>query len=385
MNSQKNINKVSKEAHAYTPGLKVKRSIKVRKTRKLPILGEVYVKEGNEVNYNTVVAKTQISGDPEIVRAAMLLGIDSEDLPMYMDKKEGDRVSNGEVIASYSTMFGLFKKQVYSPIDGIVETVSDASGQVIIRGLPVPVEIDAYIPGKIVEVLSGEGVIIETNAALIQGIIGVGGEAHGEIKMAVKSPREVLTAELISPEDKGTILVGGSIVTLEALRRGIEVEVSCIVAGGVRYNDLTTLIGEPIGVAITGHEEVGLTLIVTEGFGKINMSERTFKLLKHFEGYIASVNGATQVRAGVLRPEIIIPNEEHSGEISGDKLTVGMIPGTLVRIIRTPHFGAIGKVVSLPIELQQITTKSQVRVLEVELEDGNVVTVPRANVEIIEE
>ena len=62
-----------------------------------------------------------------------------------------------------------------------------------------------------------------------------------------------------------------------------------------------------------------------------------------------------------------------------------MIPGTPVRIIRQPYFGAIGKVVSLPVELQQLESESHVRVLNVELDEGNIVTIPRANVEIIEE
>jgi len=71
--------------------------------------------------------------------------------------------------------------------------------------------------------------------------------------------------------------------------------------------------------------------------------------------------------------------------VFGDDLTAGMVPGTPVRIIRQPYFGAIGKVVDLPVELQKVESESYVRVLNVELEDGRVVTIPRANVEIIEE
>jgi hypothetical protein len=55
-----------------------------------------------------------------------------------------------------------------------------------------------------------------------------------------------------------------------------------------------------------------------------------------------------------------------------------------VRIIRQPYFGTIGKVSSLPVELQRLKSESYVRVLDVELDDGTIVTVPRANVEIIE-
>jgi len=382
-----NEDKASKEAYAYTPGLKVKQAVTVSKTRRLPIQGEVYVKVGDEVKYDTVVAKTQISGDPEIINVAALLGFASKpsDLPAYMKKEVGEKVSEGEVIAGYSVLFGLLKKWATSPIDGVIESTSTVTGQVVIRGNPIPVEVEAYIPGKVVNVLPGEGVVIETNAAFIQGIFGIGGETHGKIKMAVDYPDDELTADLITPEDKGVVLIGGSMVTLEAIRRGVEVDVSCIVAGGVRHEDITTFIGEEVGVAITGHEEVGLTLIITEGFGRMRMSQRTFDLLKSFEGYMASVNGATQIRAGVLRPEIIIPHEEGFEQTSGDELAAGMVPGTSVRVIRPPYFGAIGKVVNLPVELQQIQTRSRVRVLDVELEDGKIVTVPRANVEIIEE
>jgi hypothetical protein len=63
----------------------------------------------------------------------------------------------------------------------------------------------------------------------------------------------------------------------------------------------------------------------------------------------------------------------------------GLTAGLPVRIIGPPYFGAIGHVTNLPVDLQTVETESKVRVLEVELEDGGKVTVPRANVELIEE
>jgi hypothetical protein len=53
-------------------------------------------------------------------------------------------------------------------------------------------------------------------------------------------------------------------------------------------------------------------------------------------------------------------------------------------VIRHPYFGALGKVTGLPSALQVLESQSKARVLEVELEDGNKVIVPRANVEMIE-
>jgi len=376
--------KKAEEAHAYTPGLKVKKAMKVDKIRRLPILGEVFPNVGDKVDYDDIVARTEISGDPEIVKASMLLGLEPEDLLRFMNKKVGDTVEKGEQMAFYSALFGLIKKSVESPIDGTVESISEITGQVILRGAPIPVEVDAYIPGTVVEVMPREGAVIETNAAFIQGIFGIGGETHGDIHVVVDDNAQVVEADMIKPEHEGNVLIGGSLVTLDALKKAVEVGVSAIVSGGIRHDHLTTFTGEEIGVAITGQEEVGITLIITEGFGKMAMSLRTFELLREFEGYLACVNGATQIRAGVLRPEIIIPHMEHvEGEV--EELSQGMVPGTPIRIIRQPYFGAIGKVHSLPVELQQLESESKVRVVNIELEDGEVVMVPRANVEIIEE
>jgi hypothetical protein len=372
-------------AHAYTPGLKVKRYTLVSKTRRLPILGEVFVKKGDVVDHDLILAQTELSGDPEIVKASMLLGVEPEDLPRYMHKMKGEYIEEGELLASYTAFFGLIKKRVESPVAGTIESLSEVTGQVIIRGTPIPVEVDAYIPGKVVEVLPKEGAIIETYAAFIQGIFGIGGEDQGKIKIAVGSPDDILTVDAINHEDRGAILVGGSLVTLDAINKCVEVGVSCIVVGGIRHEDLVSFTKEEIGVAITGQEELGVVLIVTEGFGKMRMSQASFDLLKDFEGSNASVNGETQIRAGVLRPEIIIPQEEVSAKGFVEELSSGMVPGTPVRIIRQPYFGAMGEVVRLPVELHQVESESHVRVLDVKLSDGGIVTVPRANVEIIEE
>jgi hypothetical protein len=379
-----NEDKETEEAHAYTPGLKVKKSTSVTKMRRLPLLGEVFVEEGDTVKHEDVIARTEISGDPEIVKISMIMGMEPEDTLRYMTKDIGDKVEKGEQLAFYKALFGLIKKEVKAPVTGTLESFSEVTGQAIIRGSPIPVEVDAYIPGKIIEILPKEGAIIETHAAFIQGIFGIGGETHGEIHVAVSGNDEVLEADMITSEHADKVIIGGCRVTLEALKKAVEIGASAVVSGGIRHDNLTKFTGEEIGVAITGQEEVGITVIITEGFGNMNMSRSTFDLLKEFEGYSASVNGTTQIRAGVLRPEIIIPHEMKV-EDESEELAQGMIPGTPIRIIRQPYFGAIGEVHSLPVELQQLESESMVRVVNIKLGEGKVVTVPRANVEIIEE
>jgi hypothetical protein len=375
--------KTAEEAHAYTPGLKIKRSLTLRKSRELPIPGKVLVKEGDTVDFDTIVAEMEMPGEPHIVKANLLLRVDAKEIGQHMLKGVGDEVEEGEVIAQYFALFGLIKRYVYSPIDGKIDSIG-ASGWVTVRTPPIIVDLKAYIPGKVIEVIPEKGVVIETTASFIQGIFGIGGETHGTIHVLVDSPEDVLTADLIMPKDEGAVIVGGCYITLEALRRAVEVGVAGIVVGGFDGDDLTKFLGYEMGIAITGEEEIGLTLVITEGFGRINMSPRTFELLKQFDGSNVSINGETQIRAGVIRPEVIIPHGEMRDGIGDDELSSGMKTGTPIRIIRHPYFGLLGKVSSLPVELQVTETESSMRVLEVELEDGRKVIVPRANVEIIE-
>lgn len=88
-----------------------------------------------------------------------------------------------------------------------------------------------------------------------------------------------------------------------------------------------------------------------------------------------------------MRPEIVIPRSEAPATEDG---TAGRVAGLLeigtpIRVIRDPYFGVLGTVASLPPEPQALGSESRARVLTVDTVGGETVTVPRANVELIEE
>ena len=375
-------------AHAYTPGLKVTEGMTIQKERRLPLQGEVLVETGTTVQAEDVVAKADLPGNVQLLNVANLLSVPAEEITEYMLKPIGETIVKDEIIATTKGLFGLFKSQARSPIDGTIEAVSDVTGQVILREPPVPVEVKAYTDGTVTEIAPNEGVTVETYGSYIQGIFGVGGETVGNLTVAVSSPNDELATEQILPEHRDNILVGGSLVTTDAIQKAIQQGVRGIIAGGIDDADLRELLGYELGVAITGSEEIGITLVITEGFGSIAMAEQTFALLKAREGMKTSINGATQIRAGVVRPEILIPTTpeatEKASEVEDDAAEGLLEIGSSVRIIREPYFGKLGRVTELPVELQDLETEAQVRVLRVELEGGQQTILPRANVEAIE-
>ncbi len=380
-------------AKAYTPGLKVSARTRHQVRRMLPIPGEVIVKPGDLVTARQVVARTFMPGDITPLNMAKLLSMPPADVPDCMLKKEGDRIAPGEPMARTKGIFGRFRNEYVSPIAGTIESISSVTGQVIVRGEPLPLEVQAYLAGNVVELLPKEGCVIEANVTLIQGIFGIGGETFGPIRMAAKTHDQPLTADLITADMKGCVAIGGARMTEEAIEKARSIGVSAVISGGIDDEDLSRFLGYDLGVAITGSERVGLTLIVTEGFGEIAMADRTFKLLASREGHDAAVNGATQIRAGVMRPEIVIPefrdgdripelrNSVSVPEFQGGSLEIGM----LVRMIRDPYFGLLGTVTALPTEPAVLESGSRARVLEVKFSSGEGAIIPRANVELIEE
>lgn len=375
-------------AHAYTPGLRVTPETIIRKQRLLPIPGEVLVSKGARVSASTEVAQTALPGKVYPVNIANKLSIAPDEILSYMLKREGEPVSKNELIAENNPFVKWFKVQVRAPVGGTIENVSHVTGQIFLREPPEMIRLSAYIDGTISEVIPQQGVIVESRGAFIQGIFGVGGEMAGTIALAVKRPDEALTADHLMAEHRDQIVIGGALAQKESFARARELGVRALVVGGVHDHDLKELLGYDLGVAITGTEKIGFTLIITEGFGTIPMATRTFDLLSAHAGQKASCSGATQIRAGVIRPEVIIPLEHgEESEIRGPQFAAsgsGIQVGDTIRIIREPFFGIIARVKDLPSELQSIPTESQVRVLIATLPDGKDVTIPRANVEMIE-
>ena len=369
--------------HSYTPGLRVAADAIVRRERRLPLRGEVLGAVGERVEPGQVVARTRLPGNVQSVNLAGRLGVDPARVGDYLVQPLGSEVRRGDIIARAKGLFGLVTNTVEAPADGVVESLSTVTGQLLLREPPIPVEVAGYLQGRIVEVLDGEGVIVEARGALIQGIFGVGGETFGRLVRATATPDEPLEATDLRPEHRGAVVFGGRFITVATVRHAVQLGIAAIVVGGFDDRDLREWLGRDLGVAITGHEDLGLTLVLTEGFGPISMAARTWELLVSHEGRVASVSGATQIRAGVQRPEIVVAHELGASQPMPAAEDRGSLEiGSAVRVIREPEFGRIGRVVELPSEPRALETEALVRVLVVEFSDDHSQrTLPRTNIE----
>jgi hypothetical protein len=271
------------------------------------------------------------------------LSIAPDEIKDYLVKKEGDLVQKDEILAENKPLIKWFKTEIRSPVTGTLESLSMVTGQVLLREPPRVLDLLAYVDSTVIETIPQQGVVIQADCSLVQGIFGIGGESWGEIVVAVASPDEPLMPAHLTPAMRGKVVVGGSFLSSETMAKAKELGIAGLVVGGIHDRDLRALLGYDLGVAITGTEQVGFTLILTEGFGAIPMAAKTFRLLSARAGKKASISGATQIRAGVIRPEIIIPQAPSAAPTTvAQAQGEGIRLGDPVRIIRDPLFGRIG-------------------------------------------
>lgn len=371
------------------PSLTIERRTKLVRTRELPVPGNATVKVGDHVSPDVVVTQGEIPGEIVVVNPVDELGMPFAALKDAYRVRLQESVNAGAVLVSAKFFFGLVKSEVSAPVTGTVAFITSDQGRIGIQIPPTKAERIAYCGGRVVGIDKLGAVELETEATLIQGIFGVGGERVGRIHKLPVAVDHIIDLKDLPADCSNLILVGGmgpaDGVLEEAQRRGAV----GFVCGSITSSILRRFVGEEIGVAVTGDEDVTMSLVITEGFGKIPMSQRVFDVLGARHGSLGGINGTTQVRAGAVRPEVVVPFDEEQRAVlgpadSGNDRGLPLLEiGRRVRIIRYPLFGALGVVVGLPEELTVIETGAALRVTRITLDDGREVVVPRSNIELL--
>lgn len=317
----------------------------IRRERVLPVEGEVLVRAGAHVEPLSIVARTEVPGRYRILNVSQALRVSPRLAEKYIRPRPGQTIRSGQVVAGRRTRFGLFPRLVRAPQDGIVAAVG--GGRVLLETEGEPVEVRAYLPGTVSDVLPKRGALIEAIGALIQGVWGSGGESFGVLKVLVNEPHQPLRARAIDVASHGAVLVGGSTMDQDALQQAMELQVRGILIGSL----------DPALLEMAS--QMPFPIVATEGLGSVPMAQPIFQLLRTNDGREAAISGRFKLGWGTLRPEIFIPLPSRSAPAPpppGTPLDVGV----QVRVIRGPATGRVGKVRYLPPQPQAIETEAKV-------------------------
>ncbi len=279
------IKKVGEAVHAGEI-IARKKTLTARMEVKSPVSGilEYVSPASGGVVIREKVDKSELG--PVTVPCASVLDISPGKVKMHINKKEGDRVEKGGTLASVSIRGGFSSKKCRSPIYGEVMSIDHATGDIIVKR---PVEertLNAFVSGVVHEIIPERGVVIETDAEVLHGVFGFGGETWGVFGRDI-----VFFREEIKRTDFNSL-------------RG---KVKGIIGASLSIGDFEDLFGDEIRKGITKENDTGMTIILMEGFGKATLDEVLIQKLEASTGKLIAIDGRTQIRAGAKRPEILIP------------------------------------------------------------------------------
>ena len=241
----------------------------------------------------------------------------------------------------------------------------------------------AGLHGQVIEA-SARGVTIEGLVAVVQGLIGVGGQAVGEInilsKEALKVPADTL------PLTRGVILVVPGRLTRALLEHAAASGVAGLVASSMTVSELEGALSIDMtavldGLSVPESQHPLPVLLFTEGLGDRPMASPTLALMRQHGGDFALLSGTTNPRRN-LRPELLIslPTGARPPAVKADPR---IITGSLVRVSSGEYAGEIGQVIQTFQRPQRLPSGIHARAVYVRLERGVKVTLPIYNLERI--
>ena len=209
--------------------------------------------------------------------------------------RRADEMPGVETTAGLSAI----KHVLRAPSSGTLKKIDTKKGSITIQYDLQPIILRSFLRGRVTEVETGRHAVIEGEGGILNGAIGFGHENVGEIRL-LEGP------ELPGPEHGGKLLVSPVPVDRACLEACVEFGVHGLLAPSLDAGDWVDFHGKEIGVALTGEEDIPFSLVLTEGFGRVNMNEEYAEFLRDSAGKQGSIRGRTQIRAGVTRPFLIV-------------------------------------------------------------------------------
>ena len=347
--------------------------------------GRVEVERGDRVASGDVVARTENIEKSFTLYLANELGVPNDSLRKYLTKSIGSAVSEGEPIARVRR--GLRTAAVKSPATGTLIHVDDAEGTVTLTASSGPKELVALVDGVVEEVYADHGVAITTSGSRIYGIVGFGAEATGRLVVGSDRHDRELTADQVSSDWRGAIVLAGMTVGVPALNKMRDAGVAGVIVGSISEGDIRRYIApqDAAGVASFWSQDLASlgaaarpVIVVTEGFGRIPMADPIYEFLKTKAGFTVSMTGRTATGHQLARPEMYIAEDAGSGAPA----PAAIEPARQVRVVDAHRLGLSGTVVSGP-TTGTLSNGLLRDYVEVEFENNEREMVPAENVEIV--
>src|SRR3990172_8533368 len=303
--------------------------VTIRQKRLLPAPGQVFVRKGQKVKAEDVIAQVYLTPTHASLDLVRGLGLSPDEAERFVQREIGEKVSQGDIIAG---PVGLARRVVRAPGQGWIIQVKH--GKVFFEIEPPPYELRAGFPGSVESIIGDRGILLQTTGAFLEGVWGNGRVGSGPLRIQASRPEDVFTQERLDAGLNGSVVLAGYCDDPAVLQAATQMPL-----GGLILSSMASAL---IPLAL----ETPFPIIITEGFGLLPMNTAAFTLLLQHDREEVSLLAEPYDRFAGTRPVIVIPIE------TGDVLTmpreqIFFTPSAQVRVILAPHRSQIETLIAL--------------------------------------
>jgi hypothetical protein len=337
----------------------------IQRERLMPAAGRIIARRGQQVNPIDVVAEAMLRPEHLLLDIGRGLGLSPKDADHYIQRRAGDEVGEGDVIAG---PVGIGRRVVRSPRSGTV--VVAGGGQVLLELEGEFTELKAGYSGVVADIIGDRGVVIQVVGSLIQGVWGNGKINFGLLNLLARAPDEVTTPGMMDVSLRGSVVMGSYCEDEKVLLAGEDLPIRGMI--------LASMDSALVPVALN----VNYPIMLIEGFGKLPMNQDAFNILISGKMREASVIAEPWNRITNTRPEVVVALPDGvRPEIINDSMSFTI--GQSVRVVSPPYKSLVGTLTNLQPGLSVLPSGLRAQTAGVRLSNGDIVQVPLANLEII--
>lgn len=349
--------------------------------------GTINVMLNQEVAPTDILGEGIISSGFHVINLSKELGVSPKKAPSYLKKKIGQTIFQGELLAQKEGLMNFGKKNILVPEDGIMDFYDEDKGVLRIKLIAKKNKLISGVYGIIDKINKTTGdIIIRTQASIVYGLLGSGKEREGILTIIGRSG-DFVTDKHLTDKLKGKIVVGGSLIFPDTLTLAMEMGASGFITGGINVADYRSINGGKMTIT-KQWSDIGITVLVAEGFGMAPIGEDIFSILMSHDNRFTVIDGNNKrLILPTNKPDSMIDTrkvrlpETFCEALSEEILNIELEIGKKVRLLSPSFLGMQGVVES--IDKSETKLASGVITYLVTVSGQKKVRVPYQNLEII--
>lgn len=374
--------------HFAQKRIRIEQDVVARIYRSLRGKGKLFVAPGQEVTPEEIIGSSQFSSGFRTLNLASSLGVQPDEVSKYIRKSLGSRIYKGELLAYRSERLFKKGKVVTCPNDGILDFINSKTGDIKITMLPQNLDLPAGVYGIVEACDETRGqVVIRTQVSAVHGVFGSGRMREGILHILTRRS-DLVKRTMISPQQDGYVLVDGSLISKDSIMSAISNSVSGIITGGINAQDYEDIAGGRLVFPKKLENDIGVSIVVCEGFGLEPMGEDIYEILSKYEDRFVQLDGNKAL--------INLPSYQSNCMIKirktqlpqiqpvsfGETQLVELAVGQKVRVIGSSFSAEQGEIIAIDKSLTHLPSGIYVYLATIETARRKI-QVPTQNLEVI--